>query len=367
MATLDGCTVERVGAAEAKAIILRYEWLGTMPVIVGAAYGLRTPSGELAGAVVFGDAPGTASDDLCGSEWRGRAMALQRGACVHWAHPHAASFLISRACRQAYEDFGWVVFYAYSDRLAGEIGVVYQACNWRYLGRSRRRSRTRERQGRDQPLAVLQQGRGALVFIASVESPRLRRQERAGEPELDLREATRQGPLRPFRRHAARTERGAGGVAVSDARLSKTTHKQRSRARLPAVSRDEAAISGEIVKLRQSATPSDDFDIEIGRLDGLAGGLNVASARSRLRLLGFVEAACLDAASDPLTEDKGGALLRPRSRVWQPKAIFWQLKAGPPSRCHDLGELRPSQNQLGRIGRFLAICEGKVETLEVHD
>jgi hypothetical protein len=57
-----------------------------------------------------------------------------RGACVHWAHPHAASFLISRACAAAYRDFGWTVFFAYSDRMAGEIGTVYQACNWRYVG-----------------------------------------------------------------------------------------------------------------------------------------------------------------------------------------------------------------------------------------
>jgi hypothetical protein len=134
MATLEACAVERVCVDDAKAIILRYEWLGTMPVIVRAAYGLRTPSGELAGAVVFGDGPGTASDDLCGAEWRNRAVCLQRGACVHWAHPHAASFLISRACRRAHDDFGWVVFYAYSDRMAGEVGVVYQSCNWRYVG-----------------------------------------------------------------------------------------------------------------------------------------------------------------------------------------------------------------------------------------
>jgi hypothetical protein len=59
---------------------------------------------------------------------------LREGACVHWAHPHAASFLISRACRLAALTFGWRIFYAYADPTAGEVGTIYQACNWLYLG-----------------------------------------------------------------------------------------------------------------------------------------------------------------------------------------------------------------------------------------
>jgi hypothetical protein len=133
MTTLDGCKVERVSYAAAKALILRYEWLGAMPSLTTACYGLLTPSGELAGVVVFGPGPGTASPDLCGPQWRERAVCLMRGACVHWAHPHAASFLIW-ACAAAHRDFGWTVFFACADRMAGEIGTVYQACNWRYVG-----------------------------------------------------------------------------------------------------------------------------------------------------------------------------------------------------------------------------------------
>ena len=53
MATLEGCTVEQISFAEAKAIIMRYEWLGSMPTGTRACYGLKTPSGELAGVAVF--------------------------------------------------------------------------------------------------------------------------------------------------------------------------------------------------------------------------------------------------------------------------------------------------------------------------
>lgn len=134
MTSLDGCGVIPVTRMDAANIIHRYEWLGTMPAVSKAFYGLITPDLEIAGVVVFGAGPGSKSNDVCGTAYRNRTIALERGACVHWAHQHAGSFLISRACRLAYEQYGWQVFYAYADRMAGEIGTIYQACNWSYLG-----------------------------------------------------------------------------------------------------------------------------------------------------------------------------------------------------------------------------------------
>ena len=134
MATLDGCTVEQITYAEAKALIVRYEWLRSMPTGTRACYGLRTASGELAGVAVFARGPAPESHDLCGPKHRDLAICLSRGACVHWAHPNAASHLISKACKLAAKEFGWRIFYAYADQTAGEIGTVYQAANWLYLG-----------------------------------------------------------------------------------------------------------------------------------------------------------------------------------------------------------------------------------------
>lgn len=113
------------GLDEAAPIILRHEWLKSMPTFPKAAYALETPSGELAGVVVFGLGHGTNSRGICGPEWRDRVICLERGACVHWAHPHAASFLISRAVKMAARDHGWRVFHAYADPQAHELGVVY--------------------------------------------------------------------------------------------------------------------------------------------------------------------------------------------------------------------------------------------------
>ncbi len=133
MDNLRGCYVEPITRAEAEAVILRYEWLGTMGRGV-ATYGLRAPTGEILGAAVFGWPSAVESRDVCGKERRELAICLERGACVHYAPLNAASYLISHAVRQAAQDNGWRIFYAYADPEAGEIGTVYQACNWLYIG-----------------------------------------------------------------------------------------------------------------------------------------------------------------------------------------------------------------------------------------
>ena len=123
--------VREVSYDEAKRVILKYEWLGTMGT-TRRHFGLFF-DGELAGVECFGATAGTGVQYLCGVEHADRVMTLCRGACVHWAHEHSASFLIPRACKLLARE-GKNIFVAYSDPTAGEIGIVYQACNWFYAG-----------------------------------------------------------------------------------------------------------------------------------------------------------------------------------------------------------------------------------------
>lgn len=129
----DGCHVKEIARAEAEPFILRYEWLGTMGRS-SVAYGLRAPDDELIGVAAFGWSAGIRSRDICGQHYRDLAICLERGACSHRAPPNAASFLIARAAKLAAQDGGFRIFYAYADPEAGEIGTVYQACNWLYIG-----------------------------------------------------------------------------------------------------------------------------------------------------------------------------------------------------------------------------------------
>jgi hypothetical protein len=131
---LEGCTVEEITRAEAYPLIMRYEWLKSIPTNSQAYYGLRAPTGELLGVSIFGPTPGTASLDVCGKENAKLAIGLVRGACTHVAHAHAGSHLTATACRMAAAKYGWRIFVAYQDTRAGEVGTIYQACNWHFIG-----------------------------------------------------------------------------------------------------------------------------------------------------------------------------------------------------------------------------------------
>jgi hypothetical protein len=130
--SFDSATVREISNREAKGIIHRFEWLGNMGT-TDYSFGLYFGP-HLAGVSCFGRTAGTkTAASVCGEKYAHLVKTLCRGACVHWAHPHSASFLIPRACRLMAEK-GFHIFIAYSDAEAGEIGTVYQATNWLYCG-----------------------------------------------------------------------------------------------------------------------------------------------------------------------------------------------------------------------------------------
>ena len=143
-ANLDGAVVRSISVDEATPFILRYEWLGSMSSIPQACYGLFTKANGLTSVTVFGMGGGTQSHDLCGREHRHKVICLERGANAHWASKNAGSYITAHACRLACAEHGWEIFYAYSDPRAGEIGTIYQAANWHYIGTTR----TAEQQGK---------------------------------------------------------------------------------------------------------------------------------------------------------------------------------------------------------------------------
>ncbi len=129
---LSTAEVREISFAEARKVILKFEWLGNMGT-TERAFGLFL-QGELAGVTCFGKTAGTHTfASVAGKKWEQHVTILCRGACVHWAHEHAGSFLIARACQlMALE--GIHIFVAYSDTDAGEIGTIYQSLNWLYCG-----------------------------------------------------------------------------------------------------------------------------------------------------------------------------------------------------------------------------------------
>lgn len=126
--------VRRVSRHLAQQIIYKYEWLGTMAQ-TGYHYGVFFGS-YCAGVccVAAGAATGGVNTHLAFSVKREHLCALARGACVHWAPVGSNSKLVAWTCKLLAKDTGAKIVIAYSDTDAGEVGTIYQACNWAYIG-----------------------------------------------------------------------------------------------------------------------------------------------------------------------------------------------------------------------------------------
>jgi hypothetical protein len=133
---LRSAVVRSVSRETAERVILRYEWLGTLPP-ARRFYGIFFGP-YVAGVTAVAVGNGTAGRAHLGYGVAATELAtLVRGACVHWAPPGTNSKLVSwtvRLLREDVPDAKLVV--AYADEEAGEIGTIYQACGWRYVGRT---------------------------------------------------------------------------------------------------------------------------------------------------------------------------------------------------------------------------------------
>lgn len=127
--------VKRVTRDVAEPIILKYEWLGTLPHGLTHYYGIFFGP-FCAGVTCIGVGCGGANLNAA-KEWgltQKEFAYLARGACVHWAPPNTNSKLISWTCRLLSKQSSAKLIIAYSDTDAGEIGTVYQASNWTCVG-----------------------------------------------------------------------------------------------------------------------------------------------------------------------------------------------------------------------------------------
>ncbi len=121
--------VKEIIREKALPIILKYEWLGTLPVNFIKFCGLYF-DGALAGVTCFVEVKFGGKYTL----WNYPAVCLGRGACVHWCPKWGASYLIQKSLKILFSDKDPLYVVAFSDWKAGEIGTIYQACNWFYLG-----------------------------------------------------------------------------------------------------------------------------------------------------------------------------------------------------------------------------------------
>lgn len=110
---------------EHRDFIKKYEWLGTVGFGVRYCFTARYNK-KLAGVVLIAEPNAY--------EFGKREALIQRGAVSSWAPKNLNSKLVMFSCRWMVRNTEKRYFTAYSDPDAGEIGTIYQACNFDYLG-----------------------------------------------------------------------------------------------------------------------------------------------------------------------------------------------------------------------------------------
>ena len=143
----DNAVVKEIRRKQALPLILKYEWLGTLPVNFTKFVGLYFDN-YLTGVACFHNINVSGKYSLFGYP----AWCLGRGACVHFSPNWAGSFLVSSACKLLFNKLKPVYIVAYSDYDAGEIGTIYQACNWVFLGKIKTQV-WRDKNGKDCSIA----------------------------------------------------------------------------------------------------------------------------------------------------------------------------------------------------------------------
>lgn len=129
---LRGCEMKEIPFKQAQDFILKYEWLGTMGT-TKFSLGLFNRE-KLVAVYCFGLTAGTqVLSEPFGSEFKKDGIVLVRGACSPESHKHTGSFGLKKAC-EVLKNKGYKFVIAYSDLEAGEIGTIYQACNWVLYG-----------------------------------------------------------------------------------------------------------------------------------------------------------------------------------------------------------------------------------------
>ncbi len=117
----------------AKPFIEKFEWLGTLGTMK-FAYGLYFGY-KLGVALVFSKTTTWQAEvSICGEKYRDKVILLARGAAANWAPKNANSYAIAQTLKAVERDTDYRIILAYSDRRAGEVGTIYQALGWLFIG-----------------------------------------------------------------------------------------------------------------------------------------------------------------------------------------------------------------------------------------
>lgn len=118
--------------------IQRHEWLGNISQFTTHWFGAYHKN-ILAGVILM-NVPNSFSKSL-GENTPNLERLISRGACISWSPKNLASSFLMWCIKWMVQNTTYRLFVAYSDPAAKEIGTIYQACNFYYLGQSSQSSK----------------------------------------------------------------------------------------------------------------------------------------------------------------------------------------------------------------------------------
>ncbi len=123
--------VEIIDRETCEKIVNEYEWLRYMPKETNLHFGIYFKTGNdyhLGGVVAYEP---EFEDNFNYSD---KIIKLSRGACLWWTPKNTASYFITRTLEWLKENTNYKVVNATVNPSAGELGIIYQALNWHYIG-----------------------------------------------------------------------------------------------------------------------------------------------------------------------------------------------------------------------------------------
>lgn len=126
---------DKIKCEEIKLFIERHEWLGKLPKMPTHRFTARLKTNGILAGVVVMSTP-NAFSHILGKENRDKEKLVARGASISWSPKNLGSWLVSSSVKWMVNNTDFRVFTAYSDPEAKELGTIYQAMNWHYLGQT---------------------------------------------------------------------------------------------------------------------------------------------------------------------------------------------------------------------------------------
>ena len=135
-ADFDFAYVDKTDKEGCKAVaefIQRHEWLGKLPNRPTHRFtATHRSTGVLIGVIIM--AIPNAFSKLLGDDTSSIEKLISRGACISWSPKNTGSWLVMQSITWMIANTPFRLFTAYSDPEAKELGTIYQACNFTYLG-----------------------------------------------------------------------------------------------------------------------------------------------------------------------------------------------------------------------------------------